>query len=547
MKHRFRSPILVVASAGASIVTALVVAAAPTAASTNEDGANWVPFVGDHELWCTQGNPGYSGCQRHHNRPAVDIGMPVGTTIRAAGAGTVTAAGNDGDGRGIYVVITHAQGRTSHYYHLSSVSVSAGRAVVAGDVIGRSGVTGSTTAPHLHYEEKDSSGRTVEPGVMHSIQGGQPVDYPTAGGSSDWLRVPYGTRIVNEGYGGLGFRDVNPSTWNYAAIEWAVENGVASGFPDDTFRNGDPLNRAQAVMWIWKTAGRPAAAGSAPHPDVPPGAWYRPGLDWAAGIPGMLEQFGIEFGATTTMTRGQLAVMLWSRAGRPGAFPAGFTDVARPDEIAAADWIAARGYMTGFANGTFRPDNGLTRGESVNALWEERLFDDMRARAWNRPAVDWARWRAYMVGFPDHTFRAPDSITRAQTVTMLWRAAGSPAPTTSAGYTDVAPGAWYATAADWAAETGVATGYPSDNTFRGDLTITRQAFVMMLYRQAGQPVPSALHPFTDIPPGVWYENGASWGAETGVVTGVGGEFQGRAAITRGQAVNSFNVAAALSA
>lgn len=553
MSHRSRIPSLVVATVAAALVLSALATVgqtlgAPAAgASTDEDGANWVPFIGDFELWCTQGNPGFSGCAFHHSRPAMDIGMPVGTTIRAAGSGTVQAAGNDGDGRGIYVQIGHNGGRSSHYYHLSSISVSSGQAVETGQVIGASGVTGNISgAPHLHYEEKDASG-SVEPGVMHSVQNGVLVDYPTAGGSSSWFQVPYGTRIVNESYEASLFSDVGPSTWNYPAIEWAVEAGVASGFPDDTWRNGDPVNRSQAVMWIWSTAGGPATEAVAPHPDVPPTAWYRDGIDWASEIPGMLDQFGSDFAATTPVTRGQLAVLLWARAGRPAAPSAGFTDGTDADEIAAADWMAARGYMTGYGDGTFRPTDTLDRGAGVMALYRERLFDDVGAQAWNRPAIDWARWRAYMLGYPDHTFQSLNSITRAQTVVMLWRAAGSPAPTTSAGFADITPGAWYEAAADWAAENAVVTGYPVDNTFRGDDPIQRGAFIMMLWRLDGSPEPGTLHTFTDIPPGSWLEGGVSWAAENAVITGypVDNTFRGGDPINRGQSVNSFNHAARL--
>jgi hypothetical protein len=545
MSQRHRSTIIAVAALATAMLGTLLgvgartAAAPPAIASTDEDGANWVPFIGDFQLWCTSGNPGFSGCQRHHNRPAMDIGMPVGTTIRSAGTGTVQYATNDGDGRGTYVQILHAGGRTSHYYHLSSVAVSPGQAVVAGDVIGASGNTGSTTSPHLHYEEKDASGTSVEPGVMHSVQNGVLVDYPTAGGSDSWFEVPYGTRIVNEGYDPSRFSDVGPSTWNYAAIEWAVDAGVAAGFPDGTWRNTEPMDRAQAVMWIWRTAGEPEAAGSAPHPDVPPTAWYRPGLDWAAGVPGMLDRFGPNFESGTPVTRGQLAVMQWARAGKPTAASIGFPDVVDGDAIAAADWSAARGYMLGYEDGTFRPDDVLSRGAAVMALYRERLFDDVSARAWNRPAVDWARWRAYMVGFPDNTFRPADPISRAQTVMLLWRHAGQPAATASAGFTDIGPGTWFEGAADWAAENGIVVGYP-DGTFRGNDQIGRDEFVMMLWRRAGQPVPGQAHAFTDVSPGAWYEDGVSWAAEQLVVLGYGdGTFRGGNPINRGQSINSF--------
>ena len=62
-----------------------------------------MPFLGGHVLWCTNGNPGYSGCIGHHGYPALDIGMPVGTRVYASGPGRIAVAGSAGDARGTYV------------------------------------------------------------------------------------------------------------------------------------------------------------------------------------------------------------------------------------------------------------------------------------------------------------------------------------------------------------------------------------------------------------------------------------------------------------
>ena len=256
----------------------------------------------------------------------------------------------------------------------------------------------------------------------------------------------------------------------------------------------------------------------------------------------MIDQFGSTFTPTRRVTRGQLAVMLWARAGRPAAPSAGLTDLPRADQRAAADWMVARGYMTGFGDGTFRPAAALQRGAAIMALYRERLFVDLGERVWNRPAVDWARWRAYLLGYPDHTFKADRPITRAQAVVMLWREAGSPAATEPSGFTDIPPGAWYEAAADWAAETGVAAGY-GDGTFRGSGHIQRGALVMMVWREAGSPPRYLPHTFSDV--ALWLQDGVSWASEHGVVSGYpDATFRGTELITRGQAVNVLNRAAA---
>lgn len=166
-------------------------------------GPDGMPFIGDAELWCTMSNPGAGGfCGRvaHHGYWAIDIGMPVGTTVIATGAGTVAdlCAGSCTDGRGLFVELLHPDGFRSRYLHLSSVSVTRGQQVAMGQTLGLSGNTGASTAPHLHYDERSPAGVLVDPGLMRACVGGQEVIYPPAGFSS-WLDTPYGTRLRHDG------------------------------------------------------------------------------------------------------------------------------------------------------------------------------------------------------------------------------------------------------------------------------------------------------------------------------------------------------------
>ncbi|MFD6228040.1 LysM peptidoglycan-binding domain-containing M23 family metallopeptidase [Streptomyces sp. NPDC060232] len=85
----------------------------------------------------------------------VDFIAPMGTTVRAVGAGTVVSAGWSGS-YGNEVVIRHADGKYSQYAHLSQLSVSSGQSVTSGQSIGLSGSTGNSTGPHLHFEIRTS-------------------------------------------------------------------------------------------------------------------------------------------------------------------------------------------------------------------------------------------------------------------------------------------------------------------------------------------------------------------------------------------------------
>ncbi|MEV7168357.1 LysM peptidoglycan-binding domain-containing M23 family metallopeptidase [Streptomyces sp. NPDC093224] len=93
-----------------------------------------------------------------------DFIAPMGTTVKAVGAGTVVSAGWSGS-YGNEVVIRHADGKYSQYAHLSQLSVSSGQSVTAGQSIGLSGSTGNSTGPHLHFEIRTgpSYGSDIDP------------------------------------------------------------------------------------------------------------------------------------------------------------------------------------------------------------------------------------------------------------------------------------------------------------------------------------------------------------------------------------------------
>jgi murein DD-endopeptidase MepM/ murein hydrolase activator NlpD len=81
----------------------------------------------------------------------VDFPVPTGTTVKSVAAGEVVSSGWGGS-FGYQVVVRHTDGRYSQYAHLSAIAVKSGQKVSAGQRIGRSGSTGNSTGPHLHFE-----------------------------------------------------------------------------------------------------------------------------------------------------------------------------------------------------------------------------------------------------------------------------------------------------------------------------------------------------------------------------------------------------------
>ena len=148
----------------------------------------------------------------------------------------------------------------------------------------------------------------------------------------------------------------------------------------------------------------------------------------------------------------------------------------------------------GYTATEFRPGNPCTRGQVVTFLWRAagcpeptgniNVFKDASSiAAPYQKAVAWAVEKGITTGYNDGTFRPNDSVTRAQFVTFLWRYEGKPATTGSiAGFRDASAIADpYQQAVAWAVEKGITTGY-NDGSFRPNDTCTRWAVVLFMYR-----------------------------------------------------------------
>jgi murein DD-endopeptidase MepM/ murein hydrolase activator NlpD len=98
------------------------------------------------------------GAETHEG---IDIAVPIGVPVRAAGGGTVEAAGTDPD-YGLFVLLRHPNGYESMYGHASRLLVREGDAVSAGQVIALTGSSGRSTAPHLHFEVR-REGQSLDP------------------------------------------------------------------------------------------------------------------------------------------------------------------------------------------------------------------------------------------------------------------------------------------------------------------------------------------------------------------------------------------------
>lgn len=163
-------------------------------------------------------------------------------------------------------------------------------------------------------------------------------------------------------------------------------------------------------------------------------------------------------------------------------------------------------------------------------------FIDVPANAYYADAVAWAVENGVTNGTSATTFSPDVTCTRAQTVTFLWRAAGSPAPRSSVNpFTDVQPGAYYYEAVLWAVENGITKG-TSATTFSPDDTVTRGQTVTFQHRAAGSPAASG-GTFADVAADAYYAPAVQWAVANGITNGTSSTtFSPDDPCTRGQIV-----------
>lgn len=174
---------------------------------------------------------------------------------------------------------------------------------------------------------------------------------------------------------------------------------------------------------------------------------------------------------------------------------------------------------------TFMEDNSMLN-----------FFYDVPNNAYFYEAVKWAVKNGITTGVGNNLFAPEQPCTRAQIVTFLWRAAGSPEPKGAAsGMTDVVSGSYYEKAVAWAIENGITTG-TTTSTFSPDATCTRAQAVTFLARALKAKAASAAE-FSDVPTDSYFADAVAWAAANGVTEGIGGGLFGSDNdCTRGQIV-----------
>ena len=182
----------------------------------------------------------------------------------------------------------------------------------------------------------------------------------------------------------------------------------------------------------------------------------------------------------------------------------------------------------------------LTSNTTIYAKWtakSDMSFTDVADKAYYRDAVAWAVENGITKGTTATTFSPNATCTRAQAVTFLWRAAGSPKPETrTMPFTDVPVGSYYYDAVLWAVENGITKG-TSDTTFSPDATCSRAQIVAFLWRSEKSPAAGTANPFADVKSTAYYADAVLWAVKEDITKGTTSTtFSPNADCTRAQIV-----------
>uniref|UniRef100_UPI00359C8954 S-layer homology domain-containing protein n=1 Tax=Faecalicatena contorta TaxID=39482 RepID=UPI00359C8954 len=168
------------------------------------------------------------------------------------------------------------------------------------------------------------------------------------------------------------FVDVATGSYYEDAVDWAVENGITKGTDDTHFSPDGICTRAQAVTFLWRTAGSPEPETSAmPFTDVPVGSYYYDAVLWAVENGITKGTSDTTFSPDDTCTRAQIVTFLWRSEKSPAAGTANpFADVKSTAYYAdAVLWAVKENITKGTTNTTFSPDADCTRAQIVTFLW----------------------------------------------------------------------------------------------------------------------------------------------------------------------------------
>lgn len=166
------------------------------------------------------------------------------------------------------------------------------------------------------------------------------------------------------------------------ALTWAADRGILTGSAAEAPDPDHPCSRGEVAAFLWRCAGKPAAAGVTAFPDVVPFAWYAEAVAWAEETGILQGHTDGRFRPNLLCSRGQLSLLLWRRAGSPEAETGDLPGDLRPNDPrrTAIAWVLENGLLDPTGPERFSPGLVCTRGEVLTALRRMARAEEPRTR-----------------------------------------------------------------------------------------------------------------------------------------------------------------------
>ncbi len=217
-----------------------------------------------------------------------------------------------------------------------------------------------------------------------SFAASHPVTNRVADGGVAFLNGPelasvtYNAALYQSAAAAMPFSDVAAEAWFYPAVQFVYWNELMNGVDEERFAPNEPLSRAQLVQILYNREGRPKAQQAASFADVQPDDWFAGAVAWAAEQQIVSGDDAGLFAPNQSISREQLAVMLWRYQGSPmlADYVLSFEDVKDVSRYAqpALAWAVQQGIVSGNAQGRLTPQAAATRAEAAQMLlnfWAE--------------------------------------------------------------------------------------------------------------------------------------------------------------------------------
>jgi hypothetical protein len=168
------------------------------------------------------------------------------------------------------------------------------------------------------------------------------------------------------------FRDLDTEKWYHEALDFVIGNNLMGGYGDGKFGPDDNLSRAQLAQILYNQVGKPAVTDASVFDDVTSGAWYADAIAWVAQTGIVLGYGNGAFGPDDSITREQLAAMLWRGVGSPAAtqetLPLTDADQVSGYAQQAMLWAVETGILSGKGGGVLDPQGPATRAEVAQMI-----------------------------------------------------------------------------------------------------------------------------------------------------------------------------------